>query len=240
MKYVIYIAAMAFIGVLGGCASTSVGNPDDPLEGYNRAMFKMNDKLDTYAFKPVAEGYKTVTPGFVQTGIGNFFGNLGDLWSGANQLLQGRGEIGVSSLMRVAINTTFGLGGVLDVATEARLFKQKSDFGQTLGAWGVGSGPYLVLPLLGSSTLRDVAGSPVDWYGDPWSYKRPVDVRNIGTVVRLVDRRAQLLDAGSLLNDIALDKYVFMRDAYLQSRQSQIDAAKGLSSEESLKNKNDN
>ncbi len=215
---------MVLVGAIGGCASP--GNPNDPLEGYNRTMFSVNDNIDTYAFKPVAEGYKTITPSFVQTGVGNFFGNLGDLWSATNELLQGRGEVGVSSLMRVAINTTFGLGGVLDIATEARLPKQKSDFGQTLGVWGVGSGPYIVLPLLGSSTLRDVAGTPFDWYGDPWSYKRPVDVRNIGTVVQMVDRRAQLLDAGNLLNDIALDKYVFMRDAYLQSRQSQIDAAK--------------
>jgi phospholipid-binding lipoprotein MlaA len=235
VKNVTVIGAMALVCVLSGCASTT--NQNDPLEGYNRAMFSFNDNVDIYAFAPVAEGYKTIMPSFLQTGIGNFFGNLGDVWSAANQLLQGRGEVGISSLMRVAINTTFGLGGMLDIATEAHLSKQKSDFGQTLGAWGVGSGPYIVLPLLGSSTMRDVVGTPVDWSGDPWSYKKPVDVRNIGTVIRIVDRRAQLLDAGNLLNDIALDKYVFMRDAYLQSRQSQIDVAKGKSVDQSPENR---
>ena len=216
------VAAIVF--TLTGCASSST--PGDPLEGYNRAMFKFNDTVDSAAFKPIAKGYQTITPGFVQTGIGNFFGNLGDLWSAMNQLLQGRGEAGFTSLTRVAFNTTFGLGGLLDMATQAHLPRQKSDFGQTLGAWGVGAGPYVVLPLLGSSTLRDVSATPVDLLGDPWYYKRPIDVRNIGTVVRLVDRRAQLLDAGNLLEDVALDKYVFIRDAYLQSRQAQIDAAR--------------
>lgn len=225
MNQIKQLAVAAMIFALTGCASS--GNPDDPLEGYNRSMFKINDTVDTVAFKPLAKGYQTVTPGFVQTGIGNFFSNLGDVWSATNQLLQGRGEAGFTSLTRVAFNTTFGLGGLLDIATEAHLPKQKSDFGQTLGVWGVGAGPYVVLPLLGSSTLRDVAGTPVDLYGDPWHYKYPVDVRNIGTVLRLVDRRAQLLDAGNLLEDASLDKYIFVRDAYLESRQGQIDAARG-------------
>jgi len=227
MNQIKQLAAAALIVTVTGCASSGTpGNPGDPLEGYNRMMFKINDKVDTVAFQPLAKGYQTVTPGFVQTGIGNFFGNLGDLWSAVNQLLQGRGEAGFTSLTRVAFNTTFGLGGVLDIATEAHLTKQKSDFGQTLGVWGVGAGPYVVMPLLGSSTLRDVAGTPIDLYGDPWHYKYPVDVRNIGTVVRLVDRRAQLLSASNLLEDASLDKYVFVRDAYLESRQAQIDAAR--------------
>lgn len=204
-----------------GCATNN--NPNDPLEGFNRAMFSFNDTVDTYALKPAAQAYDTVVPNPVQAGVGNFFGNIGDLWSSINQLLQGRVEQGVSTFMRVAINTTFGLGGVLDVATEARLPREKSDFGQTLGKWGVGSGPYVVLPFFGPSTVRDTAGLPVDLYGDLWTYKRPTRWRNVGSVIRVVDRRAQLLDASTLLEDAALDKYDFVRDAYVQRRQSQID-----------------
>lgn len=209
---------------LTGCASTN-SNPNDPLEGFNRSMFSFNDTLDRVALKPAAQAYDTVVPTPVQHGVGNFFGNLGDVWSSINQLLQGRIEQGVSTFMRVAINTTFGLGGVLDVATEARLPREKSDFGQTLGTWGVGAGPYVVLPLFGSSTVRDTVGMPVDFYGDLWTYKHPTRWRNVGTVVRMVDRRAQLLDASTLLEDAALDKYDFVRDAYLQRRQSQINGA---------------
>lgn len=212
--------------VMTGCASTS-NNPNDPLEGFNRTMFSFNDTVDKVALKPAAQAYDAVVPNPVQRGVGNFFGNIGDLWSSVNQLLQGRIEQGVSTFMRVAINTTFGLGGVLDVATEARLPREKSDFGQTLGKWGVGSGPYVVLPFFGPSTLRDTAGMPVDLYGDLWTYKRPTRWRNVGTVVRIVDRRAQLLDASTLLEDAALDKYDFVRDAYLQRRQSQINGAGG-------------
>lgn len=211
---------------LTGCASTA-NNANDPLEGFNRTMFSFNDTVDKVALKPAAQAYDTVVPTPIQHGVGNFFGNIGDVWSSINQLLQGRIEQGVSTFMRVAINTTFGLGGVLDVATEARLPREKSDFGQTLGKWGVGSGPYVVLPFFGPSTLRDTAGMPVDLYGDLWTYKRPVRWRNVGAVVRIVDRRAQLLDASTLLEDAALDKYDFVRDAYLQRRQSQINGASG-------------
>jgi phospholipid-binding lipoprotein MlaA len=220
MKYAARLGALALVGALSGCATST--SPNDPLEGFNRAMFSFNDTVDNVALKPAAQAYHFALPQFVQTGIGNFFGNIGDLWSAVNQLLQGRVEVGVTSIMRVAVNTTFGLGGVLDVSTEARLPKQKSDFGQTLGKWGVGSGPYVVLPLFGPSTLRDTVALPADLYGDPWSYKDPVRWRNVGSVVRIVDKRAQLLDATNLLEDIALDKYDFVRDAYLQSRQAQI------------------
>jgi len=226
MKYAARIGAFALTAALTGCASTG-NNPNDPMEGFNRAMFSFNDTVDKVALKPAAQAYDAVVPDPVQTGVGNFFGNIGDLWSSINQLLQGRVEQGVSTFMRVAINTTFGLGGVLDIATEARLPREKSDFGQTLGKWGVGSGPYLVLPFFGPSTVRDTAGLPVDLYGDPWTYKRPVRWRNVGTVVRVIDTRAQLLDASTLLEDAALDKYDFVRDAFLQRRQGQIDGAGG-------------
>ncbi|MDB5776693.1 MAG: transporter [Herbaspirillum sp.] len=211
-------------GFLGGCATAQ--NPNDPLEGFNRAIFTFNDTLDRAAVKPVAQAYSTVVPSFVQTGIGNFFGNLGDVWSAVNQLLQGNGADGVSDILRVAVNTTFGLGGLLDIGTEARLPSRKADFGQTLGVWGVGSGPYLVLPVFGPSNIRDSVALVADQYGDLWSYKYPVRWRNVGYGVRLIDRRAQLLNAGNLLDDAALDKYQFMRDAYIQRRASQIEGAK--------------
>src|SRR5450830_12454 len=130
MKYAARIGTLALVATLSGCATTN--NPNDPLEGFNRAMFSFNDTVDQVALKPAAQAYEFVLPNFVQAGIGNFFGNIGDLWSAVNQIMQGRIETGVSTFMRVAINTTFGLGGVLDIGTEARLPKERSDFGQTL------------------------------------------------------------------------------------------------------------
>jgi phospholipid-binding lipoprotein MlaA len=205
---------------LSGCA---VG-PDkrDPMENWNRAVFKFNDTVDTYALKPVATGYKNVTPSFVQTGVNNFFGNLQDLWTGANNLLQGKGGDAVSDIGRFALNSTFGVLGLFDIASEAGLRKHKEDFGQTLGRWGVQSGPFVMLPLLGPSTLRDTVGLPLDFAADPWTYKEPVNVRNIGAGVRVIDQRAALLDASSLLEDAALDRYEFIRDGFLQRRQSQV------------------
>jgi len=224
------IAMLMLAAGLGGCATS--GNPQDPLEGFNRAMFTFNDTLDRAAVKPVAQAYSTVVPSFIQTGIGNFFGNLGDVWSAVNQLLEGNGADGVTDIMRVAINSTFGLGGVLDISTEARLPRRKADFGQTLGVWGVGSGPYVVLPILGPSNVRDSVALVADQYGDIWSYKHPVGWRNVGYGVRMIDRRAQLLNAGDLLDDASLDKYQFMRDAYVQRRASQIEGAKHADREE--------
>jgi phospholipid-binding lipoprotein MlaA len=223
MNYFMRIGALIVVLLGSGCATTN--NPNDPLEGYNRAMFSFNDGVDRAVAQPVAKAYKAVTPQFVRTGVSNFFGNISDLWSGINQIFQGRIEAGASSLMRVAINTTIGLGGLLDVAGEMRLPSEKSDFGQTLGKWGVGSGPYVVLPLLGPSTLRDTVGLPADFYGNLWTYKDPVSVRNTGTLVGFVNLRARYLDTANLLEDASLDKYSFVRDAYLQRRQSQIDGA---------------
>jgi phospholipid-binding lipoprotein MlaA len=223
-RFAARVAMMAMVAGLAGCATTN--NPNDPLEGFNRAMFSFNDTVDRAAIKPIAQGYETVTPSFVQTGISNFFGNIGDMWTFVNQLLQGNGANAGSDFMRVAVNSTLGLGGLLDIGTEARLPKHKADFGQTLGVWGVGAGPYVVLPVLGPSNVRDTVALPVDAYGDVWRYKRPVGWRNVGYGVRLIDRRAQLLNAGNLLDDAALDKYQFVRDAYMQRRQSQIDDAK--------------
>lgn len=206
---------------LSGCASTS-NNAKDPFEGFNRAMFDFNDTVDRVALKPAATVYQDVLPSFAQTAINNFFGNLGDVWTMVNNFLQGKAEEGLSDVMRVTFNSTFGFGGLLDIASEAGIQKHKEDFGQTLGKWGVESGPYVVLPLFGPSTLRDTAALPVDMAGDVWMYTTPVDVRNVGAVVRVVDLRATALGATSLLEDAALDRYTFVRDAYTQRRQSQV------------------
>lgn len=217
------LSAGALLFLLAGCATTQGDtDPRDPFEGFNRTVFRFNDAVDEAVLKPVATGYQKVTPSFVQTGVSNFFGNIGDVWSAVNSLLQGEVETGLSSGMRVAVNTTFGFLGVLDIASEAGLVKHKEDFGQTLGVWGMPSGPYLVLPLLGPSTIRDTAALPADIWGDVWQHTDPVSARNAGTVLRIVDTRASLLDAGNLLEDVALDKYAFTRDAWLQRRQSQI------------------
>lgn len=203
---------------------TNIGNnPRDPLEGFNRVMFDFNEQVDAIALKPMAQAYQSYVPGFMQAGVGNFFGNIGDVWTTVNCLLQGRGTDGVNSLMRVAVNSTFGLAGLIDVASVGGIPKQREDFGQTLGRWGVRSGPYVMLPLLGASTLRDTIAMPLDFKGDVWSYQTPVSTRNVGTVVRVVDKRAEFLNAGSLIEEAALDKYVFIRDAYLQRRASQVD-----------------
>ena len=214
--------AMALVvgGLISGCAST--GNSKDPYEGFNRAMFTFNDKVDQVAMKPAATVYRNVLPSFVQTGVGNFFGNIGDVWIAANNLMQGKVEDGMSDVGRVLINSSVGIGGLFDIASEAGLPKHDEDFGQTLGKWGFKSGPYVVLPFLGPSTVRDTIALPADFYADPWGHVRPVRLRNPGYVVRVVDRRAANLNAGSLIEDAALDKYEFVRDAYLQRRESQI------------------
>ncbi|MES2037050.1 MAG: VacJ family lipoprotein [Pseudomonadota bacterium] len=202
---------------------TNIGkNPRDPLEGFNRAMFSFNDTVDTAVVKPVAQAYRAATPSFVQTGIGNFFSNIGDVWNAVNNLLQGRVNDSATDVMRFAVNTTIGIGGLIDIGSAAGMPKHNEDFGQTLGRWGVKSGPYLVLPVFGPSTVRDAIAMPVDMRGDLWYYKRPMYIKNIGSVVRLVDKRASVLDAGSLLEEAALDKYVFFRDAYLQRRAGQV------------------
>lgn len=213
-------AAAAAVLVLTGCATTN--NPQDPLEGYNRAMYRVNDAVDRAVLKPVATGYKNVVPGFAQTGVSNFFGNLSDAWSSVNNVLQGKGEAAGTDFGRFALNSTFGIFGLLDIASEAGMQKHDEDFGQTLGKWGVPSGPYLILPLLGPSTVRDTAALPADFGGDIWKYKEPTNWRNIGAAIRIVDTRAGLLDASNLLEDAALDRYEFLRDGYLQRRQSQV------------------
>ena len=222
------IAMLTLAVSLTGCASMA---EKDPYEKFNRSMFKFNDAIDRNALKPAATAYKTALPSFVQTGVNNFFFNLADVWSSANNLMQGKGERGLSDFTRVIINSTFGLGGVIDLASDAGLQRHSEDFGQTLGYWGVPPGPYVMLPLLGPSTLRDTAGLPVDIAADPWGYGISSRARNIGTVVRVVDQRAVLLDASNILEGAALDRYEFIRDGYLQQRKSKVFDGEGSRAE---------
>lgn len=215
-----FVMAAVSALALSGCATTA-DNPD-PYEGFNRAMFRVNEGIDV-VFKPIAQGYDAVTPQPVRTGIGNFFGNLEDVWISVNNLLQGKPVEGVSDAWRFVINSTIGLGGVLDFASEMGLEKHSEDFGQTLAVWGVGEGAYLFWPVIGPRTVRDTAGFVVDLYGDPLTYVDNIRLRNSLRGVRLVDRRASLLPSEKVVEEAAFDKYTYIRDAYLQNRRSEIE-----------------
>ena len=206
--------------VLGGCASTP-RNPDDPLERYNRAMFAFNEGVDQALLRPAARAYETVAPPLVRAGVGNFFGNLADVWIGLNNLLQGKVGEGLSDWTRFMVNSTFGIAGLFDVATEMGLPKHDEDFGQTLAVWGIGEGPYVVLPLWGPRTLRDAAALPVDFRGDPLMAVNHDQTRMALGVLRVVHVRARLLPLDATLEE-AIDRYAFVRDAYLQRRRFQV------------------
>lgn len=210
---------------LAGCATGPDAHPQDPMEPYNRGVSAFNDAVDEAVLKPVATAYQTVTPSPVRTGVNNFFGNLRDLYSALNAALQARPQVALENFMRFNVNTFLGLGGVLDIASEAGIARTTLDFGHTLGRWGVPAGPYVVLPFFGPSSVRDATGLIVDTYGDPVVAVDHVPTRNSLYTLRAVDTRAGLLRAGSLLEGAALDKYSFTRDAYLQRRQSQVEAA---------------
>lgn len=216
------LSALATLMLAGltGCATTA-NNPKDPYEGFNRAMFSVNEGIDVVV-KPVAQGYDSVTPRLVKAGIGNFFGNIADIWTALNNFLQGKGQQGVSDLGRVLVNTTFGIAGLFDVASEMGYEKHSEDFGQTLGVWGVGDGSYWVLPVLGPRTTRDTFGVAVDMYADPIPRIDDVPVRNTLMGIRFIDTRASLLPADKVVEQAAFDKYSYIRDAYLQNRRSVI------------------
>lgn len=214
-------AALALV-LLQGCATGPNANPTDPLEPFNRAMFSFNDGVDRTVLKPVATAYRDVTPSPVRTGVTNFFGNLNDVWSLVNNVLQLKPKESVETLMRVSMNTWLGLGGFIDIASEMRLEKHTEDFGQTLGHWGVAPGPYLVLPLLGPSSVRDTVGSFAVGYGDLVRQTESVAARNSLFTLRAVNARANFLGAGDLLDQAALDKYAFTREIYLQRRSSLV------------------
>lgn len=230
-RFTRFTLAIASAGLIAGCASISNPTPEDPWESYNRSMYAFNDTVDRALFKPIATGYKTVTPKPVRTCINNIFGNLGDVWSGINSLLQGRGRDFVDTLGRVLFNTTMGLGGCIDVASMNGARKIPNDFGTTLGVWGFGPGPYFVIPFYGPSTVRDGLGTaaslaaPIGQVSAVTAIDN-VPVRNSILGLYLVDYRASLLDAEDLVDQIAIDKYSFIRDAYLQRRKAMLDSRK--------------
>lgn len=197
-------------------------NPKDPAEGFNRAMFAVNEALDTAIAKPLAKGYDHVAPLPVKAVVGNFFGNIADLMTGVNSLLQGKPGEAMNDWGRVLVNTTLGIGGAFDVASEMGLDKHHEDFGQTMGVWGVGEGTYLFWPVIGPRTVRDTAGFVVDSYADPVWYIGDVPLRNSLVGLRYVDQRAALLPTDRIIEEGALDKYSYIRDAYLQHRRNAV------------------
>jgi len=240
-RFAARVAVLTAALVLSACATGPSANPRDPLEPFNRGVYGFNDAVDRAVVKPVATAYRDVLPSPVRTGVSNFFNNLQDLWSFVNNTLQLKGEGAGNSIVRFGVNTVFGLGGLLDIATEMRIERFPEDFGQTLGRWGVGAGPYVVLPLLGPSTLRDTAALPVDMSGNAVSQIDDTGTRTSATVLGLVSRRAQLLDASKMLDEVALDPYTFTRDAFLQRRLSLVyDGNPPLEDELPLTNDNAN
>jgi phospholipid-binding lipoprotein MlaA len=216
------VGALLMALVLGGCASGPNAVARDPLEPMNRSIYGFNDALDRSVIRPVARAYQDVTPDPIRTGIGNFFANLADVWSTVNNALQLKPAQTLETGARVVVNTVVGVFGLLDVATTLKLERHPEDFGQTLGYWGVPSGPYLVLPVLGPSTVRDGASLPVDTKGNLVRHIEDVPTRNTLTAVNLVDKRARLLKTTDQLDEMAIDKYTFVRDIYLQKRLSEV------------------
>jgi phospholipid-binding lipoprotein MlaA len=218
------MTACLFGLLLAGCASQA---NKDPLEGVNRGIYKFNDVTDRAVFKPVAKGYKAITPTPVRTGINNFFNNLRTVTSILNNLLQFKLADAFSETGRFVINSTFGIAGFIDVASMDNIPVNKEDFGQTLGYWGVGNGAYLVLPFLGPSTVRDTTGLVFDTATtDAVHYTHnigEVRLHNQLRAVQFIDKRTEVLDATDLVDEASLDPYAFMRDAYLQHRANAVD-----------------
>ena len=222
---------LVVVALLSGCATiestiqTVRGGPGqrlDPWENWNRKVFGFNEALDDKVLKPVATAYSNVVPSMVRQGVQNFFSNFADAWSAVNNLLQGKVELGLQDMVRVGVNTLFGLGGVLDVASEMGIDHHYEDFGQTLGQWGFGAGAYIVWPLLGPSTVRETIALPLDRSVSPALVIDGGSGQLGITALQLVNLRASLLGAGRVVDDIALDKYSFVRDAYLQRRRSLV------------------
>jgi phospholipid-binding lipoprotein MlaA len=206
---------------LAGCATGPV-NQRDPFEAFNRKSLQFNEGVDAMVLKPVATVYKSQVPPMVRTGVSNFFGNLSDGWSFVNSALQFKFRNAAENFMRLNVNTFFGLGGLLDIASDMNIERHREDFGQTLGRWGVPSGPFIMLPLLGPSTLRDTLSLTIDRKGDPVHYVSPVDDRYELYGLRIVDKRSNALRVGVVLEEAALDKYTFIRDSHMQRRRAEI------------------
>ncbi|MDR3054385.1 MAG: VacJ family lipoprotein [Zoogloeaceae bacterium] len=220
------LVALCAAVLLGGCASNAQRAPiaADPLEGVNRALFSVHEGIDKVALKPLAQGYDAAVPLPAKMGIGNFFGNFRGIARSGNAFLQGKGEEGMNGLARLFINSTVGIFGLFDVASEMGLYEGEEDFGQTLAVWGVPSGPYLFVPLLGPNTGRDLAGWGVDQYVNPLGHQvddQPA-LRNSLVGVSAVHLRATLLPTDQLIEEASLDKYAYIRAAYLQRRASMV------------------
>ena len=220
------IASVTFAGaLLAGCATSQNPDPRDPWEGFNRGVYKFNDSVDRALFKPVAQAYTYVVPAPARDCVHNMFSNVNDLWAGTNSMLQGRGHDFINTLGRFLFNTTMGVGGCFDVASANGARKIPNDFGVTLGVWGIGSGPYLVLPIYGSSTIRDGAGLAGDWQAGQFVSVGAIDnirLRNSLWGLQVVDTRASLLEVTDTVDRVALDPYSFVRDAYLQRRAAMV------------------
>ncbi len=218
------VVVVAGFAALTACATVSNPQSHDPWEGLNRVTFGFNDGLDTVLLKPAATVYKAITPSFFRTAVGNFFSNLAEPWVAINTALQFKGLATVETLTRFAVNSTLGFGGLLDLASEIGIERRNEDFGQTLGYWGAGTGPYLVLPFFGPSNVRDSIGLGLDFQGDPVNREPTVltTTKDSLSILRLVNFRSSLLSAGNLLEEAALDKYSFTRDVYLQRRKSLV------------------
>ena len=214
--------AVAVVGLLSGCATTD-DKVADPFEGVNRTVYSFNKAVDTAILKPVAQGYQAVVPDPIDQAITNFFSNLADIRNAVNNFLQLKLTRAFEDVARVAVNSTLGLGGFIDLASGIGLTKHDEDFGQTLGRWGIDTGPYLVVPFYGPSSLRDAVGLAADTvFLDPVTQVNDVPVRNAMWATRAVDRRADLLEAEKIIEVGVLDEYDFIRDAYLQRRRSLV------------------
>ena len=214
----LWVALLAVL-VLQGCATVTRPDPRDPFESFNRTVYGFNDAVDTAVLKPVAKGYKAAAPDWLRKGVSNFFNNLDDVWSALNNALQGRGQAFSDSVGRVMVNTTIGMFGLMDPASELGIERRNADFGQTLGKWGVPPGPYVVLPILGPYTLREVAAIPVD--SNELKYTiGDQDAHVVLPVASVIDQRTKFLGADDVLNGASLDTYAFQRDGYLQRQRN--------------------
>ena len=222
MKFAVVILSGVMTLTLQGCASFRTAAPGDPIEPINRGIYSFNSTFDHYLLKPIAKGYDAVVPGLVKTGVTNVFQNVSDAQSLVSDALQLKGAKFGNDLGRVVLNTTFGIGGIFDLATPLGIERGNEDIGQTLGYWGIGAGPYLVIPFLGPSSLRDAVGRYGDSQINPLSRVSSVPVRNSLTGLSVVDARVGVFPAEDLLNQASLDKYTFLRSAYLQRRQSLV------------------
>lgn len=226
------IMLVVVVASLAACAAGPHVDPRDPLEKFNRDMTEFNEVVDGVVLKPVATAYTETTPYVVRTAVRNFFGNLRDVWSTLNTAMQLRLEDTVVNALRVGLNTLWGFGGIVDIASDVHLYRSPADFGQTLGRWGVPPGPYLVLPIVGPSTVRDTVGMGVEARGDLVMGLDNVANRNLLQGLRAVETRAGLLRVSAVLDDAALDKYTFTREVFLQRRKSIIDAQRNRESDD--------